>query len=92
MGDDAEAAEPDLVELALASVELSPEGLQPATGTVSLVEVDGAGRLDIVMARTDALLVQEALSGTAPPRPRTHDLLLAAVAALSGAVSGVSVV
>ena len=92
VGDGAGDAEPDLVELALVSVELSPEGLQPATGTVSLVEVDGAGRLDIVMARTDAALVQEALAGVPPPRPRTHDLLLAAVAALSGAVTGVTLV
>ncbi len=83
---------PDLVELALASVELSPEGLAPATGTVSLVEMDGDGRLDIVMARLDALLVEEAIAGTAPPRPRTHDLLLAAVEALSGAVTGVTLV
>ena len=92
VGDDAGEDEPDLVELALASVELSPEGLQPATGTVSLVEVDGAGRLDIVMARPDAVLVQEALAGVPPPRPRTHDLLLAAVAAPSGAVTGVTLV
>jgi bifunctional DNase/RNase len=84
--------EPDLVELALAAVELSPEGLQPATGTVSLVAMDGGGRLDIVMARTDALLVQEAIAGIAPPRPRTHDLLLAAVRALGGAVTGVTLV
>lgn len=82
----------ELVELALASVELAPEGLQPATGTVSLVPLDGDGRLDIVMARADAALVQEALAGTAPPRPRTHDLLLAAVEALAGAVTGVTLV
>ena len=92
MDDVADAAagdvEPELVELALTSVELSPEGLQPATGTVSLAEVDGGGHLDIVMARADALLVQEALAGTAAPRPRTHDLLLAAIEALSGAVTG----
>ncbi len=92
MPDDAGATEPELVELALASVELSPEGLQPATGTVSLVEVDGGGHLDIVMARSDAVLVQEALAGTEPPRPRTHDLLLAAIASLSGAVTGVTLV
>ncbi len=92
MPDDAGTTEPELVELALASVELSPEGLQPATGTVSLVEVDGAGHLDIVMARSDAVLVQEALAGTEPPRPRTHDLLLAAIASLSGAVTGVTLV
>ena len=85
-------ADPEVVELALASVELSPEGLQPATGTVALVAVEGEGRLDIVMARTDAVLVQEALAGTAPPRPRTHDLLLAAVTALAGTVSGVTLV
>ena len=30
---------PELVELALASVELSAEGLQPATGTVSLLSL-----------------------------------------------------
>lgn len=82
----------DLVEMALASVELSPEGLQPATGTVSLLDMQGGGRLDIVMARPDALLVQEAMAGTAPPRPRTHDLLLAAVDALGGAVVGVTLV
>lgn len=81
-----------LVELALASVELSPEGLQPAAGTVSLVAMDGGGRLDIVMARADAVLVQEAIAGIPPPRPRTHDLLLAAVAALAGAVTGVTLV
>ncbi len=80
----------ELVELALASVELSPEGLQPATGTVSLLDLEGGGHLDIVMARADAVLVQEAIAGTAPPRPRTHDLLLAAVEALSGAVTGVT--
>ncbi len=82
----------ELVELALASVELSPEGLQPATGTVALVDLQGGGKLDIVMARADAVLVQEAIAGTAPPRPRTHDLLLAAVEALSGAVTGVTLV
>ena len=86
--DGGDAVEPELVELALASVELSPEGLQPASGKVSLVEVEGGGHLDIVMARADAALVQEALAGTAPPRPRTHDLLLAAIEALSGAVTG----
>jgi len=83
---------PGLVELALASVELSPEGLQPATGTVSLVAMDEAGRVDIVMARADAVLVQEAIAGIPAPRPRTHDLLLAAVAALAGAVTGVTLV
>jgi len=83
---------PELVELTLASVELSPEGLQPATGTVSLVDLTAGGHLDIVMARADAVLVQEALSGTPAPRPRAHDLLLAAVAALSGAVTGVTLV
>lgn len=87
-----QAALPELVELALASIELSPEGLLPATGTVRLVGVAGGGHLEIVMARADAVLVQEALSGTAAPRPRTHDLLLSAVAALSGAVTGVALV
>jgi len=82
----------ELVELTLASVELSPEGLHPATGTVSLVDLAAGGHLDIVMARADAVLVQEALSGTLAPRPRAHDLLLAAVAALSGAVTGVTLV
>ncbi len=85
-------AAPELVELTLASIELSPEGLQPATGTVSLVDLAAGGHLDIVMARADAVLVQEALSGTPAPRPRAHDLLLAAVAALSGAVTGVILV
>ncbi len=85
-------AAPELVELTLASVELSPEGLQPATGTVSLVDLAAGGHLDIVMARADAVLVQEALSGTPAPRPRAHDLLLAAVAALSGAVTAVTLV
>lgn len=88
----APVAPTELVELALASVELSPEGLQPASGTVSLVDMAGGGQLDIVMARPDAALVQEAIAGTAPPRPRTHDLLLAAVEALSGAVVGVTLV
>ncbi|MEO7520165.1 MAG: bifunctional nuclease domain-containing protein [Acidimicrobiales bacterium] len=83
---------PQLVELALASVELSPEGLLPATGKVTLVDREGGGRLDIVMARPDAVLVQEALAGTTPPRPRTHDLLIEAIAALSGAVTGVTLV
>ncbi len=87
-----EAVAPDLVELALASVELSPEGLQPATGTVSLVDMEGGGHLDIVMARADAALVQEAIAGTTPPRPRTPDLLLAAIEALAGAVTGVTLV
>ena len=87
-----EPPEPDLVELALASVELSGEGLQPATGTVSLVDMEGGGKLDIVMARADALLVQEAISGVAPPRPRTHDLLLAVVDALAGVITGVTLV
>ena len=82
----------ELVELALAAVELSPEGLQPATGTVSLVEMEGGRKLDIVMARADAVLVQEAIAGETPARPRTHDLLLAAVRALSGAVTGVTLV
>lgn len=88
----AAADEPETVELALTSVELSPEGLQPATGTVTLVAVEGGGRLDIVMARPDAVLVQEALAGTPPPRPRTADLLVAAVAALNGAVTGATLV
>jgi len=83
---------PEFVELALASVDLSPEGLLPATGTVSLVDLPGGGRLDIVMARADAVLVQEAIAGDAPVRPRTHDLLLAAVEALGGSVTGVTLV
>jgi len=91
-GHEVGAAEPEEVEMALVSVELSPEGLQPATGTVSLVAVEGGGHLDIVMARTDAVLVQEALAGTTPPRPRTHDLLLSAIGSLSGAVSSVTLV
>jgi len=82
----------EVVELALASVELSPEGLEPATGTVSLVVMEGSGQLDIVMARSDALLVQEAIAGTVPARPRTHDLLIAAVDALGGAITGVTLV
>jgi len=81
-----------LVELALASVELSPEGLLPATGTVSLVAIEGDGQVDIVMARLDAVLVQEAIAGAAPPRPRTHDLFVAAVGALEGEVTGVTLV
>jgi bifunctional DNase/RNase len=86
------AAEAGLVELALASVELSPEGVHPPTGTVSLVAMEAGGRLDIVMARADAVLVQEAIAGTPPARPRAHDLLLAAVDALAGAVTGVTLV
>jgi len=82
----------DLVELALASVELSPDGLLPATGTVRLVDLAAGGQLDIVMARADAVLVQEAISGVPPARPRTHDLLLAVIAALSGAVTEVALV
>lgn len=103
MEDFADASEPaaggtetpgvtEVVELALASVELSAEGLQPATGTVSLVDMEGGARLDIVMARPDAMLVQDAIAGLTPPRPRTHDLLLAAVEALGGAISGVTIV
>lgn len=82
----------ELVELALASVDLAPEGQQPAIGTVSLVDMEGGGRLDIVMARADAALVQEAIAGVEPPRPRTHDLLVAAVFALGGTVVGVTLV
>jgi len=78
--------------MALTSVELSPEWLLPATGTVSLVAVEGGGQLDIVMARPDAALVQEAIAGTVPPRPRTHDLLAAVVEALAGTVTGVTLV
>ena len=80
----------ELVELALASVELAPDGHLPAVGTVSLVDMAGGGRLDIVMARADATLVQEAIADIVPPRPRTHDLLLAAVFALGGSVVGVT--
>ena len=80
----------ELVELVLASVDLAPEGQLPAIGTVSLLEMAGGGRLDIVMARTDAVLVQEAIADIVPPRPRTHDLLLAAVLALGGSVAGVT--
>jgi len=82
----------DLVELALASVELSPDGLLPATGTVRLVDLAAGGQLDIVMARADAMLVQEAIAGVPAARPRTHDLLLAVIAALSGAVTEVALV
>jgi len=85
-------ADGDFAELALASVELSTEGLLPAIGTVSLVPLDGQGQLDIVMARADASLVQEAISGIPPLRPRTHDLLLATVEALGGQVAGVTLV
>jgi len=81
-----------LIELVLASVDLSPDGVQPATGTISLVDMEGGGRLDIVMARADAVLVQEAVAGVIPTRPRTHDLLLSAVFALGGSVVGVSIV
>jgi bifunctional DNase/RNase len=88
----AAAAAEELVELALASVDLAPEGQQPAIGTVSLMDMAGGGRLDIVMARADAALVQEAIAGLVPPRPRTHDLLVAAVFALGGAVVGVTLV
>ena len=87
-----EPAAPEVVELALAAVELSPEGRLPAIGTVSLLEATGGAQLDIVMARSDAVLVQEAIAGTVAPRPRTHDLLLAAVKALGGAVAGVTLV
>jgi bifunctional DNase/RNase len=91
-GDGAQIAQPEVVELALAAVELSPEGRHPAVGTVSLLEVGGSAQVDIVMARADAVLVQEAIAGTVAPRPRTHDLLLAAVRALGGAVVGVTLV
>jgi bifunctional DNase/RNase len=86
------AATSEVVELALASVHLAPPEVQPATGTVSLLDLAGGGQLDIVMARADAVLVQEAIAGAAPPRPRTHDLLLAAVEALGGAVVAVTLV
>ena len=85
-------ARPGEVELALASVELSPEGLQPATGTLALVDLASGSRLDIVMARADAVLVEEAIAGTPPPRPRAHDVLLAAVAALGGEVVATTLV
>jgi bifunctional DNase/RNase len=87
----AQAVAEPLVELALASVDLSPDGVQPATGTISLVDMEGGGRLDIVMARADAVLVQEAIAGVIPTRPRTHDLLLSTVFALGGSVVGVSI-
>ena len=88
----APAAADELIEMAVASVELSPDGILPVTGTVSLVDMEGGGRLDIVMARPDAALVQEAIAGVLPTRPRTHDLLVSAVLALGGSVVGVSIV
>lgn len=88
----AAAATPDLVDLALASVELSPVGLHPETGTVSLVDMEGGGQLDIVMARADALLVQAAIASVASPRPRTHDLMVAAIEALDGSVTAATLV
>ena len=80
------------VELALAGVELSPEWQAPQTATVTLVELEGSRRLEIVMGRSDGVLVQEALAGTPPPRPRTADLLAAVVQALGGIVERVAIV
>lgn len=86
----AEQVEAALVELVLVSVDLSPEWVEPASGRVRLADVERGNDIDIVMARTDALLVEEALAGTPAPRPRTHDLLLATVGALAGMVTGVT--
>jgi hypothetical protein len=47
----------------------------------------GGEHLDIVMARADALCVQQAVANQDPPRPRTHDLVLAAIVALGARVT-----
>lgn len=83
---------PEGVPLALAGVELSPEGVAPAIGTVTLTDVATGRRLDIIMGRPDAALLEEAIAGIAPPRPRPHDLMLAAIEALDGVVVHVSLV
>lgn len=83
----------EFVEMALASVELSPEWQAPATGTIRLVEMLGDQRtLEIVMARPDALLIQEAIGDKPPPRPRTHDLFVATIEEIGGALIEVAIV
>lgn len=79
----------DVVELALTGVDLSATWVDPPTATVGLVPVTGGARIEIVMSRVDGQFLQEALSGAPPPRPRTHDLLLAVVLALGGEVTAV---
>ena len=83
----------EFVEMAIAGVDLSPEWQTPATGTIRLVEMLGDQRtLEIVMARADALLIQEAIGDNPPPRPRTHDLFVATIEELGGALIELSIV
>jgi bifunctional DNase/RNase len=75
------------VELAIAGIELGPEDGRPAIGTIQLVDMASGERLDIVMARPDAVCVQQAVANQDPPRPRTHDLVLAAIVGLGARVT-----
>ena len=84
---EAEATGDEFVELAIAGIDLGPEDARPAIGTVQLVDMASGDRLDIVMARADALSIQQAVASQDPPRPKTHDLVLAAVQSLGGTVA-----
>jgi bifunctional DNase/RNase len=75
------------VELAIAGIELGPVYAVPPVGTIQLVDIEGGNRLDIVMARADAEAIQQAVASKEAARPRTHDLVLAAIAALGGRTS-----
>jgi bifunctional DNase/RNase len=79
--------EEPFVELAIAGIELGSEDARPAIGTIQLVDMASGERLDIVMARADALCVQQAVADQDSPRPRTHDLVLAAIIGLGGRVT-----
>lgn len=84
--------EPNFVALAISGIELGPEHAVPATGTVQLVEMETGHRLDIVMARADAQAIQQAVASQEPARPRTYDLVLAAIGALDGQVTEARIV
>lgn len=75
------------LELAITGVELSPAWADPPSAKVSLTPLTGGEPIEIVMSRVDGQFLNEALAAERPPRPRSHDLLLAAIRALGGDVT-----
>lgn len=79
----------DLVELEVLGVRRQTPSDQVV---VLLLDVDGRRLLPIVVGLTEGTAIAAGQAGVTPPRPMTHDLLVAALAATGVALEQVEVV
>lgn len=93
LGTSVQAREPSLEPMEMLPVELATVGVESRTGSpVVLLREPVSGDVVLIsIGSAEALAILLAIQGVEPPRPMTHDLLGATVAALGASVERVMV-